>query len=322
MTMNITKTRRFLLAALAAFVTQTAFAAYPEKPVRIIVPFPAGGAADNAMRVVALKLSDYWSKPVVIDNRPGVPGLLAAAAAAPDGYTLLLGAGSSIVTHPLINSKLPFDPARDFAPIGRIVANVPVLVVHPSLGVKSVKELVAMAKKKPGVLNFSSSGHGSPNHLAMELFMAMSDTKMVHVPYKGGAPSVNELVGGHVQMGINAVPSVISYIKAGKLTALGVASAHRDRSLPEVPTVAEAGVPGFEYEIWYALFAPSRTPADIIAKTSADLQRALAEPDVVRKLLEQGAEPRPSSAQELGQYIKDDTARWAKLIKERNLKID
>ncbi|MCT9810948.1 tripartite tricarboxylate transporter substrate binding protein [Acidovorax sp. Be4] len=316
------KTRRFLLAALAALSTQAAFAAYPDKPVRIIVPFPAGGAADNAMRVVALKLSDYWSKPVIIDNRPGVPGLQAAALAAPDGYTLLLGAGSSIVTHPLINSKLPFNPTRDFAPIGRVVANVPVLVVHPSLGIKSVKELVALAKKNPGELNFSSSGHGSPNHLAMELFMAMSDTKMVHVPYKGGAPSVNELAGGHVQMGINAVPSVMPYIKAGKLTPLAVASARRDRSLPDVPTVAESGVPGFEYEIWYALFAPSRTPANIIAKTSTDLQRALADPEVVRKLIEQGAEPRPSSAQELAQYIKDDTARWTKVIKERNLKID
>lgn len=320
--MIMIKTRRFLLAALAAFTTQAAFAAYPDKPVRIIVPFPAGGAADNAMRVVALKLSDYWSKPVIIDNRPGVPGLQAAALAAPDGYTLLLGAGSSIVTHPLINSKLPFNPTRDFAPIGRVVANVPVLVVHPSLGIKSVKELVALAKKNPGELNFSSSGHGSPNHLAMELFMAMSDTKMVHVPYKGGAPSVNELAGGHVQMGINAVPSVMPYIKAGKLIPLAVASARRDRSLPDVPTVAESGLPGFEYEIWYALFAPSRTPANIIAKTSTDLQRALADPEVARKLIEQGAEPRSSSAQELAQYIKDDTARWTKVIKERNLKID
>lgn len=320
--MTMIKTRRFLLAALAALTTQAVFAAYPDKTVRIIVPFPAGGAADNAMRVVALKLADYWSKPVIIENRPGVPGLQAAALAAPDGYTLLLGAGSSIVTHPLINSKLPFNPVRDFASIGGVVANVPVLVVHPSLGIKSVKELVALAKKNPGTLNFSSSGHGSPNHLAMELFMSMSDTKMVHVPYKGGAPSVNELAGGHVQMGINAVPSVMPYIKAGKLTALAVASARRDRSLPEVPTVAESGLPGFEYEIWYALFAPSRTPTDIIAKTSADLQRALAEPEVVRKLIEQGNEPRPSSAQELAQYIKDDTARWTKVIKERNLKID
>lgn len=316
------KIRRFLLAAFAALATQAVSAAFPEKPVRIVVPFPAGGAADNAMRVVALKLSDYWSKPVIIDNRPGVPGLQAAATATPDGYTLLLGAGSSIVTHPLINAKLPYDPARDFAPIGQVVANVPVLVVHPSLGVKSIKELVALAKKNPGELNFSSSGHGSPNHLSMELFMDMSDTRMVHVPYKGGAPSVNELVGGHVQMGINAVPSVIHHIKSGKLTALAVTSARRDRSLSEVPTGAESGLPGFEYEIWYALFAPSRTPADIIAKTSADLQRALAEPAVVRKLLEQGNEPRPSSAQELAQYIKEDTARWTRLIKARNLKID
>jgi tripartite-type tricarboxylate transporter receptor subunit TctC len=316
------KIRRFLLAAFAALATQAVLAAYPEKPVRIIVPFPAGGAADNAMRVVALKLSDYWSTPVIIDNRPGVPGLQAAAAAAPDGYTLLLGAGSSIVTHPLINSKLPYEPARDFAPIGQVVANVPVLVVHPALGVKSVKELVTLAKKKPGELNFSSSGHGSPNHLTMELFQDTTGTDMVHVPYKGGSPSVNELIGGHVQMGVNAVPSVIHHIKSGKLTALAVTSSRRDRSLPEVPTMAESGVPGFEYEIWYALFAPTRTPADIIAKTSADLQRALAEPDVVRKLLEQGNEPRSGSARELAQYIKEDTARWAKLIKARNLKIE
>ena len=311
-----------MLAALAAAAAPRAFAAYPDKPVHVIVPFPAGGAADNAVRVVALKLGQYWGTPVIVDNRPGVPGLQAAAAAPADGYNLLLGAGSSIVTHPLINTKLPLNPAKDFAPIGRMVANVPVLVVSPSLGVKTVKELIALAKKKPGDLNFSSSGHGSPNHLAMELFMSLTDTKMVHVPYKGGSPSVNELLAGHVQLGINAVPSVIQHIRTGKLTPLGVASATRDRALPDVPTIAEAGVPGFEYEIWYALFAPARTPADIISKTSADLQRALADPDVIRKLVEQGAEPRPGSAPELAKYIRDDTARWAKLIKDRNLKLD
>ncbi len=319
--------RHFLrVAALATFaglvVPGARAAGYPDKPVRIIIPFPPGAAADNAMRVVARKLSEYWGQPVIIDNRPGFPGMQAAATSPADGYTLLLGAGSGIVTTPLLMSKLPYSPSRDFAPVGKVLTNTPVLTIHPSVGVKSVRELIALAKSRPGTLNYSSSGTGGPNHLAMEMFLAMTGTEMVHVPYKGAAPSVNELLAGHVQLGINAVPSVAQHIKTGRLTALAVASAGRSTALPQIPTMAEAGVPGFEYDIWYGLFAPARTPADLIRKVSGDLQRALRDPEVAKQLVTQGSEPAPSSSQELARYIREDTVRWAKLINDRKLKLD
>ena len=233
-----------------------------------------------------------------------------------------MGAGSNIVTGPLINSKLPYSPAKDFVPVGRVLINVPVLVVNPSLGVKTLQDLIALAKSKPGVLNYSSSGIGSPNHLAMEMLQVSTNTNFVHIPYKGGAPSVNELVGGHVQLGINAIPSVISQINGGKLLPIAVASAKRDRNLPKVPTIAESGVSGFEYEIWYAIFAPAKTAPTIVAKISADLQRALADPDVISRLVEQGAEPKPSSSEELAQYILRDIDLWKLIIKDRHIKVE
>lgn len=318
--MNIT--RPLAMAALALLPLHAPAADYPQRPVRIVIPFPAGAAADMAMRVVGKKLSELLKQPVVLDNRPGVPGIQSVAVAQADGYTLLMGAGSSMVTHPLMSSKLVYNPGRDFVPVGRVLVNAPVLTTHPSLSVRSVKELVSLAKQKPGRLDFSSSGAGSPNHLAMELFQQMTGTHMVHIPYKGAAPSVTELAAGHVQLGINAVPSVIGQIKTGRLVPLAVASAKRSRALPDVPTIAEAGVPGFEYDIWYALFAPSRTPPEIVAKVSAALQSALADPDVARQLQEQGAEPAPTTAQELARFIQQDTARWARIIKERKLQID
>ncbi|MEN3354179.1 MAG: hypothetical protein V7640_2337 [Betaproteobacteria bacterium] len=313
----------FWIAALIATIAQPVLAAdYPAKPVRIIVPFSPGAAADAVTRVVAKKLTDYWGKQVILDNRPGVPGVQVAAAAPADGYSLLLGAGSNIVTSPLMMAKAPYDAQKDFAPVSRVVNIPPILTTHPSLGVKSVKELIALAKTKPGELNYSSSGLGAPNHLAMELFMVMTGTKMVHVPYKGAAPSVTEMVAGQVQLGFNAIPSVLQHVQSGKLTALAVSSARRARALPNLPTIAESAVPGFEYNIWYGLFAPARTPAPLVSKISSDVQRALKESDVVQQLVAQGTEPAPSTSAELAQYIKEDTARWSKIVKERNLKLE
>ena len=314
--------KAFAVALVASLFSLGAAAAYPDKPVHIVVPFPGGAAADNAMRVVGKKLGELWGQPVIIDNKPGVPGLQSGALAAADGYTLVLGAGSNIVTGPLINSKLPYVPSRDFTSVGRVLINVPVLTAHPSTGIRNVSELVAYAKKKPGTLNYSSSGIGSPNHLAMEMFQSMTDTRFVHIPYKGAAPSVNEMLAGHVQVGINAIPSVIQHIKTGKLTPLAVASEKRDRNLPDVPTIAEAGLTGFEYEIWYALFTQAKVSKDIVTKVSADLQKALTDPEVVKRLLEQGAEPSPSSPDELARFLQHDTARWKKIIKDRNIKAE
>jgi tripartite-type tricarboxylate transporter receptor subunit TctC len=311
----------FWIAAILGLAAQGAMGAdYPVKPVRIIVPFSAGAAADAVTRVVARKLTDYWGKQVILDNRPGVPGIQVAASAAPDGYSFLMGAGSSMVTGPLMMTKPAYDPQKDFAPVSRLVTIAPILTAHPSLDIKNMKELIAVAKAKPGQLNYSSSGQGAPNHLAMELLMSMTGMSMVHVPYKGGAPSVTELVGGQVQLGFNAIPSVLGQIKEGKLRPLGVGSPKRVRALPDVPSIAET-VPGFEYEIWYGLFAPAKTPPDIVSKVSTDVQRALKEPDVVQQLQAQGTEPAPTTPQQLTQYIKEDTARWVKIVKERNLKV-
>lgn len=315
--------RSVLLGVSVLAATMAAQAGeFPERPVKVLVPFPAGGAADNAMRVIGKKLTEYWKQQVLIENSAGVHAIKAGASAAPDGYSLLLAAGSQMVTGPLMRSKLPYHPQRDFVPVARLVTNPPVLVVHPSLGVKSVGELIALAKKKPGALNFSSSGIGSPNQLALELFQDMTGTDMVHVPYKGGAPSVIELVGGQVQLGINAIPSVLTHIRNQKLVPLAVASSQRARSLPDLPTIAEAGVAGFEYTIWYALFAPAKTPQPVVDKISADLQRALADPEVEKALLAQGNEPSPTSSAKLAQFIQQDTVRWQRLVKERNLKVE
>ena len=313
---------KLIAAVLAACALHGAQAGeYPERAVRIIVPFPAGAAADAAMRVVARHMADQWRQPVIIENRPGIPGIQAAAAAAPDGYTVLLGAGSSMVTGPLLMPR-SYNPARDFMPVGRVLLNEPILTTHPSLGVRSVAELIALAKKKPGRLDYSSSGAGSPGHLSMEMFQSMTGTHMVHIPYKGGAPAVTELMGGHVHLGINALPSVMQHVRQGKLTALAVGAARRSRSLPEVPTFAEAGLPGFQYDIWYALFTPNRTPPEVVGKLSAALSRALTDAEVAKQLQQQGAEPAPTTPQELARYMREDTARWAKIIKDRNLKID
>lgn len=316
--------RRLLLASLVACLAHggTWAAEFPEKPVRIVVPFPAGAAADTAMRAVARKMSELWKQPIVIDNRPGAHGFQAVSSATADGYTLLMGAGSGMVTAPLLSSKLSYNPSRDFVPVGRVVMNVPILTVHPSLRVRSVKELIDLARKSPGTLNYSTSGNGSPGHLSMEMFQAATGTKMMQIPYKGGGPSVNDLAAGHVQLGINAVPSVAPHIKAGKLVPLAVASAARSRSFPQVPTMAEAGVKDFEYDIWYALFAPVGTPADVIARINKGLNVALNDAEIGALLAAQGAEPSPGTPQELARFIQEDTARWAKLVKERNLKLD
>jgi tripartite-type tricarboxylate transporter receptor subunit TctC len=311
----------YIAATAAAFGFGANAADYPARPIQVIVPFPAGAAADNAMRVIARRMSELLRQPILVENRPGVPGIFTAAKAPPDGYTLMLGAGSSIVTHPLMASKLVYSP-RDFAPVGRAIVNVPILTTHPSLGVSTAQELIALARKKPGRLDYSSSGTGSPGHLSMELFQQLTGTQMVHIPYKGGAPAVTELMGGHVQLGINALPSVLGPVKQRKLVPIAVASSKRSPALPEVPTMAESGVAGFDYDIWYAMFAPARTPPEVVKTASQALQAALKDPEVVRQLADQGAEPTPSTPQELAEYIQRDTARWAKLIKDRKLKID
>lgn len=316
--------RRFLLVQLAA----TALAAgahaagFPDRPVRIIVPFSAGAAADSVARPLAAWLTEQWGQQVLIENRGGLTvGTQAAASAPADGYTLLLGAASTMVTTPLTATRLPYDVRRDFIPLTQLVVLPPVLTVHPSLGVRSLQELVALAKSRPGQLNYASSGMGAPNHLGMEYLLALTGADMTHVPYKGAAPAVVDQVGNQVQAGFSALPSVLAHIRAGRLVALAVGSRHRSRLLPDVPAVAET-VPGFEYVAWYGLFAPTGTPAAVAGKIRADVARALAAPEVARVLLAEGSEPRPGSGPELAALMEAETAQWRRLIKERNLKLD
>jgi tripartite-type tricarboxylate transporter receptor subunit TctC len=314
---------KLLFLGLSVVVATTAGAAdFPVKPVRIIVPFAAGAAADAVTRVVANKLTEYWGRPVILDNRPGIPGAISALNAPPDGYTLFMGAGSNIVTTPVILAKPPYDPVKDFQPVSQLVNIPPILTVHPSLKIKTVRELIAFAKKRPGQLSYVSSGTGAPNHLAMELFMVMTGTDMVHVPYKGAAHSVTDMMAGQVQLGFNAVPSVLALVRSGKLTGLAVSSARRAQAIPELPTMPEAGVPDFHYNIWYGIFSPARTPDALVQKISADIQRALKETDVAQALTAQGTEPAPGTPTALARYIQEDIARWSRIVRERNLKVE
>ena len=314
---------RFLFVVLPlALLAGAAHAAYPERPVKIIVPFSAGAAADAVIRPIAARLSQAWGQQVLVENRAGLTAGAQAAATAPaDGYTLLFGAASTMVTTPITAPKLTYDVQRDFAPITRLVTLPPVLTVNPALGIKSLSELVALAKAKPGVLNYASSGMGAPNHLGMEYLLSLTGGDMVHVPYKGAAPAVVDLVGNQVQTGFNALPSVLPHIRSGRLVALAVGSQRRTALLPDVPSVAET-VPGFEYIAWYGLFAPTGTPAAVLEKVRADVMQVLRAPEIERLLRAEGSEPAPSSGAELAQLIKHETGLWLRIMKQRNIKLD
>jgi tripartite-type tricarboxylate transporter receptor subunit TctC len=309
--------RAFALAALTA--SQAAWAAFPDKPVHIVVPFPSGAAADASTRVVARKLADFWGQPVIVENRPGAPGIQGVAAAPADGHTLLIGAASLLATAPLLNPALAYRTERDFVAVGQTFSSTPSLVVHPSLGVKTVKELMAYAKARPGKVAYASTGIGSANHLTMELFQSATGTKLLHVPYKGGGQQITDILANHVQMGILSVPSVLQHVQSGALVAVAVTAARRDRALPNVQTMTEAGVKGIEFEVWYGLFAPIKTPPAVVQKINADLQRALKDPEISRQLLALGGEPAPTTPEQFGKYVAAETAMWADLIKKHNI---
>ena len=298
--------------------------AYPSKAIRMIVPFPAGGTADTLARITAQKLTERWGQQVIVDNRPGAGGNIGAdvlAKSAPDGYTLMMGTTALAISAGLY-SKLPFDVSKDFAPV-TLVASVPmILVVHPSVPARSVKELLALAKSRPGLLTFSSAGNGTPSHLAGESFKKMTGTSMVHVPYKGGAPAVVDLLAGQVSLMLDNSLSVPGHIKAGKLRALGVSSSSRSRLLPEVPTIAEAGVPGYEFISWFGVFAPAGTQRPVISTIHGEIRKILEIPEVQEKLRSQGAEPVGNTPEEFSRLFQSDVAKLAKLIKEAGARID
>jgi tripartite-type tricarboxylate transporter receptor subunit TctC len=318
-----------MLAGIAAIaLAQPAAAqapAYPTKPIRLVVPFPPGGATDILARNVAQKLTETWGQSVVVDNRPGAGGNIGSelvAKAAPDGYTLEMGTVGTHAINASLYSKMPYDHVKDFAPI-ILVAGVPnVLVVNPSLPVNSVQELIAYAKANPGKLNFASSGPGTSIHLSGELFKVMAGVQMTHVPYKGSAPALQDLLGGQVQLMFDNLPPSLPQIKAGKLRALAVTSLTRAPALPDVPTIAESGLPGFEASSWFGILAPAGTPPAIIAKVNAEVAKWLASPEGKDKLVAIGANAGGGSPEDFARHIQAETAKWAKVVKESGAKVD
>ena len=296
---------------------------YPDKPVRIIVPFAAGGVADMLPRIVGEKLTQKWGQPVVVENKTGAAGnigMAEGARAAPDGYTLLLAPAGNLTVNPKLFPNLPFDTYRDLVPVTLLAHSPNVLVVHPSVPVKTFREFVAYAKANPGKLNFASPGEGSGAHLAGELLNAEADIKAVHVPYKGIAPAVNDLLGGQVQMMFAGISTVIQHVKAGRLVALAIASPKRSAQLPEVPTVAESGFPGFDVTSWYGIVVRAGTPPAIVQKVQRDMADALKAPDVVSKLEGLGLEAVGNTPAEFKARIEGESRKWGDIVDNVGIK--
>ncbi len=318
-------TRLFLVLVL--FISSAlAHAQWPQKPVRVIVPFAPGGASDLMPRLVGEKLTAIWGQPVVIENRPGAAGntgMEAGAKSAPDGYTLLSAPNGNLVVNPHMYAKLAYDVFKDLAPVTRIAAVQNVLVVHPDVPAKTVKELIALVKAKPGALNFASPGNGSQAHVAVELLKMQLGLDIVHVPYQGVGPAIKDLLGGRIQLMVAQLPSALPHVKAGTLRALGVASTAPLDALPGVPTIAAAApLPGFEAVSWYALMAPAGTPREVIAKIHTDVAKVLQMPEVRERLAGLGAEPSGESPAELAARIKAEFDRWGDVVRKANIKAD
>ena len=298
--------------------------AYPNRAVRFIVPFPAGGPVDTTGRGMAQPLGDMWKQPTVIDNRAGAGGVVGAEMAAKqpaDGYNLFVAAIHHAVM-PSLRAKLPYDIEKDFVPVSFAASFPVVLVAHPSLPAKTIAELIALDKKSPGTLTFGSSGNGGGTHLAGELFNMHAGTKLRHIPYKGSAPAMNDLLGGQVQLMFSDAPTAIPQIKAGRVRPLGVASLTRSSLFPEIPTVVEQGVKGYEAYSWAALFAPKGTPPDVVRKINADVNKALNEPAIKQRLYEAGAEAKPGTPEQMAAFLRSEIVKWGKVVKAANIEMD
>ena len=317
-------TIRWLCAAsILATVGDAAAQGYPVKPMRMIVPSAPGGSVDTLARIVAQKMTDSLRQQVVVENRSGSGGVVGTelvAKAAPDGYTLLMAYGSHVI-NPSLYRKLPYETVRDFAPITQVAVQPLMVNIHPSLPARSVKELIALARKRPGELNYGSAGSGSGGHLATEILGTMAEIKMVHVPYKGSAPAMFDVVAGNTQLMIATLITSLPHVRSGRLLGIGVTSAQRSPVVPDVPTVAET-VPGYEVVVSYFLLAPAGTPKEIIATLNSDAVKALKQPDVVERLARDGAEPVANSSAETGRYIAAEIVKWGKAVKAAGAQSD
>ena len=308
-----------LLAAGAAAQT------YPAKPVRMIVGFPPGGGTDVVARVIAAKLSEWYGQQIIVENRPGATGTIGAdvvAKSPPDGYTLIMGHVNSHAIAPNIFHKLPYDALRDFAPVAYVGYVPNVLVVNPSVPAKSVKELIALARSKPGALNYASSGTGSTQHLAGEMFMQLASIDIVHVPYKGSGQAIGDLLAGVVAMNFDTMPPVIEHIKSGRLRALAISTPSRVAQLPDVPTFTEEGVSGFDVTNWYGVMAPGGTPKEIVTKLNADINKAMQVPEVRGRLEQVGTQMREGSPADFEAFMRAELAKYAKLVKDANISVE
>ncbi|RDK09714.1 tripartite tricarboxylate transporter substrate binding protein [Cupriavidus lacunae] len=325
----MTRITRFARAAFAAALTATALGAaaqapFPtQKPITLVVPFAPGGGNDILARLIAPRMGQLLGQTIVIENKPGAGGNLGAdnvAHAAPDGYTLVI-ASSQVTMNPFLGSKIPFSIERDFEPVGRI-ASVPImLVANPDQPFRTLQDFIQYTRANPGKLSYSSPGNGTPQHLAGEVFAKLNKTELLHVPYRGTGPSITDLMGGQVQISFATFASAIQYVRAGKLRALGIAGRKRTALMPDLPTFAEAGIVGYDAELWYSLLAPARTPKPVVDKINAALVAALKSPDVTEQMGKQGFEPQASSPAELKAYIGKEMTRWQRLIQDNGIKV-
>ena len=319
--------RRVTIIFLAVLVLTAPGAAqnYPDRVVRIVNPYPPGGSVDVMARLLAQKLGENLGQQFIVENRSGGGGNTGSdsvAKAEPDGYTLLFTAPGPLTVNQTLYSKLTFDPATDFAPIALFATAPIVLIVNPGVPANNVQELIALARKEPGKINFASAGNGTTNHLSGELFKSMAKVDIVHVPYRGAGPAMNDLIGGHVQMFFDLMPVVLPQVTTGKVRALGAAGAARASSLPDVPTIAEQGVPGFDASSWYGLVAPAKTPEPVLAKLREEVAKALKTPDMVARIRELGSEPGAAFGKDFGAFMAAETKKWAEVIRASGAKAD
>jgi tripartite-type tricarboxylate transporter receptor subunit TctC len=310
----------FLVAGAGHTLAQN----YPTKPIRIIIPFPIGGIADVFARILGGKFNEAWGQPVVVENRAGAGGNIAAefvAKSPPDGYTLVVGSIGTHAVNVSLFKKIAFDPVRDFTPISMMLEAEGLLVLHPSVPAKNIKELIALAKARPGQIVYASAGNGTAGHLSGELLKSMAKVDLVHVPYKGNVPAITDLIGGQTSLLFATMPTVLPHVKSGRLNAIAVTGAKRSPAAPELPAIAET-LPGYDVTNWVGAFAPAGTPRDIVSKLHAEIVRVMQAPDIQKRLLTEGAKFTPLSPEQFGGFVKSEIAKWAKVIQEAGIRVD